>query len=92
LDNNTLSGLLELDLDEHKFGVVRIDDVMFDASRTRIGLTECKLVFHWSCFRFSQQRSGCQAHHDVIVTVAMPPGFGARFKPPLGDDDAVVFL
>ena len=45
---------LELDLDEYKFTVIRIDDVMFDTGRTRIGLTECKLVFHWTGCRLSQ--------------------------------------
>src|SRR5687768_6838548 len=80
--------LLELDLDEHELGRIRIPHVMLDAGGTVVWLSGDELGGRdRAAGSLDRERSGRDRHDDVVVLVAMPSGGSAGREAPFGDTD-----
>src|SRR4051794_36863869 len=76
---------LHLDVDEHEFEPVGVDDVVLDAGLAEIRLAGDQLGLARAARLFEPQRAAGDRHDAVIVFVPVPAGGATRWKPPLGD-------
>src|ERR1700722_17678433 len=80
----------QLDLDEAELVVVRIDHVVRDAGRARIGGARFEPhVARARGFLQAQEAAG-ERHHHIVVRMHVISGVLARLKAPFGDDHAIV--
>ena len=80
----------QLNLNETKFMVVHVDDVMRNTSLPRIRDARLQLDVAHTARLYQAQCSGSQRHDHVVMKVNMVTSVRARRKPPLCDDDAIV--